>query len=61
MSDDDELGSVSFDELGNVVETEFQDNRLGALSLITLVNFVLSFLLESSLLFFMSFRTVLSK
>lgn len=61
MSDDDELGLVGFNEFGNVVETEFQNYGLGSLVLISLVDLVFGFLLESDLLFFVGFGTVLSK
>lgn len=50
MSDDNEFSSVGFNEFGNVVKSEFQDNRLRSLLLFTLVNLGLSLLLESSFL-----------
>jgi hypothetical protein len=61
VSNNDKLSSVGFNEFGNVVKTEFQDNWLRSLVLVALVNLILSFLLKSGLLFFVSFRTVLSK
>jgi hypothetical protein len=60
MSNGDHLGLATFNELGNVVETKFDDNGPGAGAVLgLLVNLGVSVLLKSLLLFFSSFGSVL--
>ena len=57
MSDNDKLGFALLNEGGNVVETEFKGVRLAAS--LSLVTFLLSFLLESGLFVLLGFWAVL--
>jgi len=59
VSHNDELCLSFFNQLGNVVETELQDNWLGGLLSISTSSFLFSFLLKSCLLFFVSFWLIL--
>lgn len=57
----DELGLAGLDEVGNVVKTEFENNRLGSLLGLSTSLLGFSFSLESGLLLFLCLGLVFSK
>ena len=61
MSHNDELGFTFFNELGNVVETVFNDDRLGRFLGISITGLGLSFFLKSGFLLFFGLWLVFSK
>ena len=61
MGHNDELGLAGLDEVGNVVKTEFENNRLGSLLGLSTSLLGFSFSLESGLLLFLCLGLVFSK
>ncbi len=61
VSNDDELGSIVFNEFRDVVDSELDIDWLGALLLVLCVNFVFGIFLEAGFLFFMGLWCILAQ